>query len=195
VSLSHPEPAVLPSRVSSSGFQSSHQSPRSNASRRWPRRYQPDSHLSILPGSVAQSSGSKTTMRGPGQQFVEYFAMRRTDTNSQSCIFVCWAQGNLAKVVDVPFTSEELKDEKKVFERLRENFIWRRGYLRTFFYSAYPEQAKASFQIAVPPSMPPNPNCLDRSIHSVTRMWCKGASLRHYADLRRMNGDRRFWKN
>jgi hypothetical protein len=73
--------------------------------------------------SLPQSSGSKTTMRGPGQQFMEYFAIRRTDKNSQSCIFVYWAQGNLAKVMDVPFTSEELKDKKKVFKRLRENFI------------------------------------------------------------------------
>jgi hypothetical protein len=51
----------------------------------------------------------------------------------------------LARVVDVPFTLDELNDGKKVFERLRENFFQRRGYLRTIFYSAYPEQAKASF--------------------------------------------------
>lgn len=147
VSLSQPEPAVLPSRASSSGFQSSHQSPRSNTSRRWTRRYQRDPYLSILPVSLPKSSESKTTLQRPGQQFVEYFTTRPTNTNSRSCIFICWAQGNLAKVVDVPFTLDEVNDEKKVFERLRESFFQRRGYLRTIFYSAYPEQAKASFQI------------------------------------------------
>ena len=147
VPLSHPEPAVLPSPAFSSGFQSSHQSPMSDTSRRWVRRYQPDPHLSILPLSLPQSSESKTTLRRPGQQFVDYFTLRRTDTNSRSCIFICWTKDSLAKVVDVPFTSEELEDEKKVFERLRDNFVRRRGYLRTFFYSAYPEQAKASFLI------------------------------------------------
>ncbi|OJJ42067.1 hypothetical protein ASPZODRAFT_29471 [Penicilliopsis zonata CBS 506.65] len=142
VPLSRPEPAVLPSRASSSGFQSSHQSPRSNTSHRPARRYRPDPHLSILPVSLPQSSESKTTVRSPGQQFVEYFTERRKDTECRSCIFICWTQGNLAKVVDIPFTSDELNDEKKVFQRLRENFFQRRGYMRTFFYSAYPEQAK-----------------------------------------------------
>jgi hypothetical protein len=146
VSLSLPEPAVLPSRASSSGFQFSHQSPRSNTSRRWVRRYKPDPHSPILPVSLPQSNESKTTVRRPGQQFVDYFTMRRTDTNCRSCIFICWTQGNLAKVVDIPFTLDELNDEKQVFERLRENFFRRRGYMRTFFYSAYPEQAKAIFQ-------------------------------------------------
>ncbi|KAE8388154.1 hypothetical protein BDV23DRAFT_174101 [Aspergillus alliaceus] len=149
VSLSHPEPAVLPSRASSSGFQSSHQSPKSNTSRRWVRRYKPDPHLSILPVPLPQSSESKTTLRRPGQQFVEYFTMRQTDTNSRSCIFICWAQGNLAKVMDVPFILE-LKDEKKVFERLRENFIRRRGYLRTFFYSAYPSKQRQIHPLGYP---------------------------------------------
>lgn len=147
VVLSHPERAVLSSRASSSGFQSSHQSSKSTNSRRSVRRYKSDPHLSILPVSLPQSSGSKMNLRRPGQQFVDYFTMRRTDTNSRSCIFICWAQGNLAKVMDVPFTFDELKDEKKFFERLRENFFRRAGYLRTFFYSPYPELAKLSFQI------------------------------------------------
>ncbi|KAL5042778.1 hypothetical protein BDW71DRAFT_216733 [Aspergillus fruticulosus] len=142
VSLSTPEPAFLPSRASVSGFQSSHQSFRSSTLLRWVSRYMPDSQLSILPVSLPQSRRSETTPQEPGQQYVDYFTMRRTDTNSQSCIFICWAQGNLVKVADIPFTLDELKDEKKVFERLRGNFSRRRGCLRTFFYSAYPEQAR-----------------------------------------------------
>ena len=56
-----------------------------------------------------------------GQQFVQYFTTRRSNEGARWCIFLCWEEshGNLVKTVDVPLTSDELEDEKIVFERLR----------------------------------------------------------------------------
>lgn len=81
-----------------------------------------------------------------GQQFVEYFTTRRPNQGARWCIFLCWEEshGNLVKTVDVPLTSDELKDETKVFERLRLTYDQQRGFFRRWLYASIPGQATVS---------------------------------------------------
>ena len=81
-----------------------------------------------------------------GQQFVEYFTTRCANEGARWCIFLCWEEShvNLVKTIDVPLTSDVLKDEKKAFERLRLTYDQQRGAFRRWLYTSIPEQAKAS---------------------------------------------------
>ena len=82
----------------------------------------------------------------PGQRFVEYFTTRRANEDARWCIFLCCeeSRGNIVKTIDVPLTSDELKDEIIVFERLRLAFHQKRSLFRRWFYASFFEQAKVS---------------------------------------------------